>query len=156
MLQAPSDQFFTQDGCVLFHRITCREFVLRIAIGNDLVSNAVIQSQNAFVVQIINPHEHSPLRDYLLLDFSPISTSRRMATERPGLSSCAAAQASIMATISSDQRVPICRPRPVAGRPRRFLVPFFLALFIEIWYQKIEPDGSCNFQAGSNLNHRKG
>ena len=60
--------------------------------------------------------------------FSPISTRRRIASERAGSSSREAAQASIMATVSSGHRVPICRPCPVAGRPRRFLAPFFLAI----------------------------
>jgi hypothetical protein len=123
----PSGQFFTQDGCVLFYRSTYREFILRAAIGIDLVSNAVIQSQNAFVVQISNSHELSPIRDYLLLDFSPISTRRRMASER--VVSFAAAQASTLAIDPAGILATIWGSLPVGGRPL-FLGITFIDFFI--------------------------
>jgi hypothetical protein len=103
--------------------------MLRAAIGIDLVSNAVIQSQNAFVVQISNSHELSPIRDYLLLDFSPISTSRRMASESEGMSGWFSAQRIISARIAGSARKPIIGVIPVAGRPADFCladIAFFI------------------------------
>ena len=49
--------------------------------------------------------------------FIPRSTRRRSASEREGLSGCRAAQASISATFSSDNRNVLMGSRPVAGRP---------------------------------------
>jgi hypothetical protein len=65
----PIDHFFAQGGRVLFYRISGREFMFRSSVGVDLTSNVVIQAQNAFVVQISNSHEFSPLRDYLPVSF---------------------------------------------------------------------------------------
>jgi len=49
--------------------------------------------------------------------FVPRSMRRRSASERGGLSGCRAAQASISATFSSDNRNVLMGSRPVAGRP---------------------------------------
>jgi hypothetical protein len=40
----------------------------------------------------------------------------------------------------------------VAGRPGRFLVPFFLGVFTGFWYRISKPRGSANFRPGSNPN----
>ena len=82
VLQSPFDHFFAQGGRVLFYSRSGREFVFQASVGVDLVSNIVVKAQNAFVVQINNSHELSPIRDYLLLAFSPSSTRRRMASGR--------------------------------------------------------------------------
>jgi hypothetical protein len=55
---------------------------------------------------------------HLPFPFSPSSTSRRIASERPIL--LALAHASTSATIASGMRAVTCGSRPVAGRPRRF------------------------------------
>jgi hypothetical protein len=52
--------------------------MFRAAVGVDLISNALVQSQNAFVVQISNSHELSPIRDYLPFAFGPSSTRREL------------------------------------------------------------------------------
>jgi hypothetical protein len=77
-----------------------------------------------------------PLCDVTL---SANSTSWRMAWERVGASVCLSRHSSIAVSVCSGQRMPICVPIPVAGRPRVFLVPFILDLLILIWYQKVEP-----------------
>jgi hypothetical protein len=61
----------------------------------------------------------------------PISTSRRMASERLGKSGCPAAQASRVATNSSERRNVREGSEPVAGRPapRRFPPTFFRIAF---------------------------
>jgi hypothetical protein len=69
VLQSPIDHFFAQGGRVLFYRISGREFMFRSSVGVDLTSNVVIQAQNAFVVQIHDSHELSPIRDYLPFSF---------------------------------------------------------------------------------------
>ena len=53
--------------------------------------------------------------------FNPVSTSRRMAVARAGLSLCLAAQALIVSCKSSGMRTPTMGALPVAGRPRAFL-----------------------------------
>ena len=85
--------------------------------------------------------------------FSPSSTSRRMASERCGLSSCLRRQPSICFRWSSCQRVPTCVPFPVVtGRPR-FLVVSFIDFRMKEGYHKSKPRGSCHFRPGSNPNH---
>lgn len=49
-----------------------------------------------------------------------------MASARPGWSCWRADHASIAATASPGHLVPICRPCPVAGRPRVFFGTIFL------------------------------
>jgi hypothetical protein len=66
VLQSPIDHFFAQGCRMLFNRISGREFVFRAAVGDDLVSNVVIKAQNAFVVQIPDSHELSPIRTIYL------------------------------------------------------------------------------------------
>ena len=61
MLQPSFDHLFAQGGCVLLYCRPARELMFRAAVGVDLISNVVIQSQNAFVVQISNSHELSPI-----------------------------------------------------------------------------------------------
>jgi hypothetical protein len=58
---------------------------------------------------------------------SPISTRRRMASER--VVSFCAAHASTVATVASGIRDDTMTPRPVAGRPR----PFFWSTFIDFF-----------------------
>src|SRR4051812_9539019 len=50
----------------------------------------------------------------------PISTSRRMASEREGMSFKLVAQASTRTLRSSGRRIAVTGSRPVAGRPRFF------------------------------------
>jgi hypothetical protein len=63
---------------------------------------------------------------------SPSSTSRRMASERPGLSVCLAAQASTFSRNSDESRMAVTGSCPVAGRPLFFRTTFLLAAFIFI------------------------
>jgi len=63
--------------------------------------------------------------------FSPISISRRMASERPGESSSLAAHVSTAVRISFDSRMAVTGSWPVAGRPGRFRTTFFVDSFIE-------------------------
>ncbi len=60
--------------------------------------------------------------------FSPISTRRRMASER--VVSLSAAHSSIVATLASGIREDTIRPRPVAGRPRLFFWSTFIDFFM--------------------------
>jgi hypothetical protein len=61
-------------------------------------------------------------------DLSPSSISRRMASDKDGLSGRPCAQDSMRPRKSSETRTPIIGVTPVAGRPRFFC----LALFIDI------------------------
>jgi hypothetical protein len=70
----------------------------------------------------------------ILLTFSPISTSRRMAWERPGLSACLEAQSSTAARISPESRIAVTGSCPVAGRPGRLRTTFFFDDFIKTYY----------------------
>jgi hypothetical protein len=56
----------------------------------------------------------------LAFALSPSSTRRRMASERPGASSCLPAQESTFARNSSESRIVLAGSRPVAGRPPLF------------------------------------
>jgi hypothetical protein len=83
--------------------------------------------------------------------FSPISTRRRMASERPGESSCLAAHLSTAVRNSSDSLIAVTGSRPVAGRPPLFgfgTTDLDLAMFW--YYHKSKPRGSVNFRPGSN------
>ncbi len=51
---------------------------------------------------------------------SPISTKRRMASDRGGLSSSLAAHSSTAARNSADSLIAVTGSRPVAGRPPLF------------------------------------
>jgi len=73
---------------------------------------------------------------YLPFAFSPISTNRRMASERPGSSLCCVAQASTAAIIAGGMRVLTSGSLPVAGRPRFLGVTFFVDDFIFRSYPK--------------------
>jgi hypothetical protein len=129
VLQSPFDHFFAQGGRVLFYSKSGREFVFQASVGVDLVSNIVVKAQNAFVVQINNSHELSPIRDYLLLAFSPSSTRRRMASDSVGMSGCLSAHRTIAARITGSARKPIIGVIPVAGRPADFCladIAFFI------------------------------
>jgi len=65
---------------------------------------------------------------YFPFAFSPISTSRRNASERVVL--FALAQVSTSAMRAGGMRAAICGSFPVAGRPRRFLgLAFIFAMF---------------------------
>src|SRR5262249_16301101 len=55
-------------------------------------------------------------------DFSPISISRRNASEKVGLSCCVAAHLFTAARVSLDIRRPTIGSWPVAGRPTLFLL----------------------------------
>ena len=56
--------------------------------------------------------------------FSPISTSRRVASERVGRSAWCSAHFTIAARSTGDARKPIMGSRPVAGLPRLFGLAF--------------------------------
>ena len=61
---------------------------------------------------------------------SPSSTSRRMASERSGLSVCLAAQASTFSRNSDESRIAVTGSRPVAGLPLFFRTTFLRDAFI--------------------------
>ena len=63
--------------------------------------------------------------------FSPSSTSRRMASERPGISGWVRRHLSIWANCSSCQRWPMSVPIPVLGRPIFFLLSETLEAFMQ-------------------------
>jgi hypothetical protein len=63
--------------------------------------------------------------------FSPSSTRRRMASERPGSSSCFAAHLSTVSRNSFDSRIAVTGSWPVAGRPGRFRTTFLVDDFTE-------------------------
>jgi len=78
------------------------------------------------------------------LAFSPSSTSRRIASERPGPSGCLEAQASTLAMNLSESRtvrvgsVPVAgRPAPVRFPPALLRVAFFMSEYyvIQAWKQ---------------------
>ena len=78
-----------------------------------------------------------PSIHFAAFTFSPISTKRRMASERPGSSGCWAAQASTEAINSSDIRMVRAGSVPVGFRPDpgRFPPSFFgIAFFIIQYY----------------------
>lgn len=88
-------------------------------------------------------------RSHLLLALSPISTSRRIASER--LASCSSAQLSTSAVRASGKRTAETGSTPpfFFGRPRDFLfteIDFFIFLVC----RKCKPRGSDNFRPGSN------
>jgi hypothetical protein len=71
------------------------------------------------------------LRRFMSCDpASPSSTSRRMASERSGLSVCLAAQASTFSRNSDESRIAVTGSRPVAGRPLFFRTTFLRDAFI--------------------------
>src|SRR5262245_34804899 len=53
-------------------------------------------------------------------DFSPMSITRRVASDSVGLSCCVAAHRLMASRVSSDIRTPITGRIPVRGRPRLF------------------------------------
>src|SRR5262249_20364349 len=81
---------------------------------------------------------------FLPLAFTPNSTSRRIATERDGLSGCCFAHASIADLSSGDSRIADTGSCPVAGRPRFFRITGidFLAIIV---LRKSEPVRRANF-----------
>jgi hypothetical protein len=71
------------------------------------------------------------LRRFMSCDpASPSSTSRRMASERSGLSVCLAAQASTFSRNSDESRIAVTGSRPVAGLPLFFRTTFLRDAFI--------------------------
>ena len=71
------------------------------------------------------------LRRFMSCDpASPSSTSRRMASERSGLSVCLAAQASTFSRNSDESQIAVTRSRPVAGLPLFFRTTFLRDAFI--------------------------
>jgi len=65
--------------------------------------------------------------------FNPSSTSRRIASEREGLSGCFSAQRPIASRIEGSARKPISGVMPVRGRPMMtFCLPeiVFFILFV--------------------------
>ena len=78
-------------------------------------SRIIVANSSAVLVCLMcsGPSIYQPF----CVTFSPSSTSRRMASERPGWSSCFAAHASTLAINSSDRRMVRTGSFPVAGRP---------------------------------------
>ncbi|MDP2356771.1 MAG: hypothetical protein Q8M31_12010 [Beijerinckiaceae bacterium] len=81
---------------------------------------------------------HQELQDFSLTvgrirlhlrTFSPRSTSRRMASERVGMSGCFSAHLTIDARIAASARKPISGVMPVRGRPKALCFTAF-ALFM--------------------------
>jgi hypothetical protein len=71
------------------------------------------------------------LRRFMSCDpASPSSTSRRMASERSGLSVCLAAQASTFSRNSDESRIAVTGSRPVAGLALFFRTTFLRDAFI--------------------------
>jgi hypothetical protein len=60
VVQPSSGYLFAQSRPVLFYAITGHELAFRSAIGFDLISNIVVKSQYAFVLQVADPHGLSP------------------------------------------------------------------------------------------------
>jgi len=87
--------------------------------------------------------------------FSPSSTRRRMASERPGSSSCFAAQRSTFARNASERRIARTGSFPVAGRPTLFFSITLFDVAMNKYYQNSEPRGSANFRPGSNPNQMR-
>jgi hypothetical protein len=85
---------------------------------------------------------------------SPISTSRRMASER--LRSRFSPQSSISWVRSVARRTALTGSTPPAffGRPRDFLFTE-IDFFIFSVYRKSKPRGSANFRPGSNPSHER-
>jgi hypothetical protein len=84
-------------------------------------------------------------RSLHLFAFSPISTRRRMASER--LSSRASPHASTSAVISAGRRTALTgfTHQDFRGRPRDFMFTE-IGFFIFLVYRKCEPRGSGNFR----------
>jgi hypothetical protein len=90
----------------------------------------------------------------LVFTVRPSSTSRRMASERDGLSSCLVAHWSTATPASGDKRTAVTGWTPpfFFGRPRDFLFTE-IDFFIISVYRKDKPRGSANFRPGYNPNH---
>ena len=84
---------------------------------SDLLSSAAAFSAAAFSFGSIRARAIALLES----DFSPISISRRTASEKLGLSCCVAAHRFTAARVSLDIRKPTMGSWPVAGRPLLFL-----------------------------------
>ena len=77
------------------------------------------------------------LRRFMSCDpASPSSTSRRMASERSGLSVCLAAQASTFSRNSDESRIAVTGSRPVAGRPLFFRTTFCVTPSYFLYYPR--------------------
>ena len=85
--------------------------------------------------------------------FSPSSTSLRIASERPGVSSCLAAQPSTAEDKATGRRTADTGSTPPTffGRPLDFLFTG-IDRFIFLVYKIIRPMGSANFHTGPNRN----
>ena len=87
--------------------------------------------------------------------FSPSSTSRRMASERAGVSACLAAQLATAARNSSDSLIAVTGSRPVAGRPPLLGFGSTDLDFDMFWYYHASrPRGRADFRLGSNPSHQ--
>jgi hypothetical protein len=149
-LSAPARQ------CRLGHRIVpistavIRILVDVVAVQDILLSNEAFDRKERDR-QRGEQHNKNQWRHFFA--FSPSSTKRRMASERPSSSSCMAAQASTFARSSSDRRIAVTGSRPVAGRPR----PFFGTTLFDLGIKCITINASrgevLSFRPGSNPNH---
>jgi hypothetical protein len=138
------------DGSFLVSTAVIRILVDVVAVQDILLSNEAFDRKERNR-QRGEQHNKNQWRHFFA--FSPSSTKRRMASERPSSSSCMAAQAPTFARSSSDRRIAVTGSRPVAGRPR----PLFGTTLFELGIKCITINAGrgdvLSFRPGSNPNH---
>src|SRR6516225_1996676 len=103
------------------------------AVASQNLNDVPACPRNRCPLRYWNTHSSTRL---VRFNFSAISTSRRIASEREGLSGCCLAQSSICDLSAGDSRTAVTGSWPVGGRPRLFFRNTGIDFGINLYYVK--------------------